>query len=286
MKFRLFDSTRDKKILKGVMIAIFLIAALIIIYGAWPTADYSDEGGYSSEDESMGCNVTGMNLHGEVVTYITPDNEDSEGYSTKDQTESESIMQWIEEAEADDRVKAIVMEIDSTGGSPVAGEEISLALKNVKKPTAVFIRGAGDSSAYLAATGADKIFASKYSDVGSIGVTMSYLDAARENQKSGLTYNSLSSGKFKDTGDPDKSLSEEEKKLLMRDVNIMHDNFVKAVAENRKLDIKRVAAMADGSTMLGEMALENGLIDAIGGYPEIKAYLEEIIGERPEICWQ
>lgn len=275
----------------------FLAATIVIFFAAYIMVDsfisgfddgFMGDDSYSSDDTSGSagnCNVTGINLHGEVVTYVAPENEGSDGYSTQDETESESIMQYIEEAEADDSIKAIVMEIDSGGGSPVAGEEISLALKNAKKPTAVFIRGAGDSSAYLAATGADKIFASKYSDVGSIGVTMSYLDSSRENQTDGKTYNSLSSGKFKDTGDPDKALSEEEKKLLMRDVNLMHDNFVKAVAENRKLDIKKVAALADGSTMMGEMALENVLIDAIGGYPEVKQYLTDTIGEKAEICW-
>ncbi|MDO8668736.1 MAG: S49 family peptidase [Candidatus Buchananbacteria bacterium] len=285
MKFKLFDSVRDKKILKGLMIAIFLIASLMVIYDSVMSSNYSDTANTEIGSTEGNCNVVGINLHGEVVTYVPPENEGSNGYSTQDQTGSESIMQYIEEAEADDSIKAIVMEIDSMGGSPVAGEEISLALKNAKKPSVVFIRSAGDSSAYLAATGADKIYASKYSDVGSIGVTMSYLDSSRENQLSGQTYNSLSSGKFKDSGDPDKSLSNEEKAIFMRDIIIMKNNFVKNVAENRKLDIKKVEFLADGSTMLGEMALQNGLIDAIGGYPEIKDYLTKTIGEKPEICW-
>lgn len=271
----------------------FLAATIVIFFAGYIMVDSfitGFDGGFlgdepsDSNNESV-CNVMGMNLHGEVVTYVAPENEDADGYPTQDQTESESIMQYIEEAETDDAIKAIVMEIDSYGGSPVAGEEISIALKNAKKPTVVFIRDAGDSSSYFAATGADKIYASKYSEVGSIGVTMSYLDSARENQNSGKTYNILSSGKFKDSGDPDKSLSSEERALFMRDVNLMHDNFVKAVAENRKLEVNKVAALADGSTMMGEMALKNGLIDAIGGYPEVKQYLTDTIGEKAEICW-
>jgi len=95
----------------------------------------------------------------------------------------------------------------------------------------------------------------------------------------------LSSGKFKDTGDPNKPLSQEEKNLLMRDVNILHQNFVKMVAVNRNLEIEIVKKLADGSTMLGEMALQNGLINQIGGMPEVKEYLKEKIGEEVEICW-
>jgi len=141
------------------------------------------------------------------------------------------------------------------------------------------------SAAYMAASGADEIFASKNSDVGSIGVTMSYLDYVKQNEKEGLTYIPLASGKFKDTGDPDKILTREEKDLLMRDIDIMHQNFVRMVAENRNLEIEKVAQLADGSSMLGEMALENGLIDRIGGMFEVEEFLKNKIGGEVDICW-
>ncbi len=71
----------------------------------------------------------------------------------------------------------------------------------------------------------------------------------------------------------------------MRDINILHQNFIKTVAENRNLDIKKIEALADGSTMLGERALENGLIDQIGGEPEATEYLKTQIKAHPQICW-
>lgn len=71
----------------------------------------------------------------------------------------------------------------------------------------------------------------------------------------------------------------------MRDLEIMHDIFVKAVSENRNLPIDKVKALADGSSMPGEMALENGLIDKIGGIYDVEDYLNELIGEKAEICW-
>jgi len=174
--------------------------------------------------------------------------------------------------------------VHSYGSYPVAGEEVANAMRKAQKPTVAIIRNGGLSAAYYAATGADKIFASVNSDVGSIGVTMSYLDSSLQNQKEGLTYNQLSAGRFKDAGDPDKKLSAEEIKLFMRDVDIIHQNFIKAVAENRDLDINKVRALADGSSMLGEMALKNGLIDQIGGIDEAKEYLKEKIGADVEIC--
>jgi protease-4 len=113
---------------------------------------------------------------------------------------------------------------------------------------------------------------------------MSYLDNSNKNLKEGLTYNQLSTGKFKDSGDPDKVLTLEEKKLFERDLNIVFNNFIEAVADNRKLSIPKVKQMADGSTMLGEAALKNGLIDRIGDIYTIKDYLKEKIGEDVEIC--
>lgn len=247
--------------------------------------DYLDSNYFTPEDRRDNCNVRGIELYGELLTYIPPANLDEENNITEDQTASEDITYIIKEAEENENIKAIILEVDSYGGSAVAAEEVSEALKNAKKPTVALIRDGGVSAAYFAATGADRIFASKNSDVGSIAVTMSYLDYAKQNQKEGLTYIPLSSGKFKDTGDPDKALSAEEIKLLMRDVNIIHKNFIKTVAENRKLAIEKVEKLADGSTMLGEMALQNGLIDQIGGMLEVKDYLKEKIGEEVQVCW-
>jgi prophage maintenance system killer protein len=77
----------------------------------------------------------------------------------------------------------------------------------------------------------------------------------------------------------------EEKDLFMRDVQIMHENFIKDVAENRNLAIEKVREIADGSTVLGEKAKELGLIDEIGGYNEVVSYLEKQIGEEISVCW-
>ena len=222
-----------------------------------------------------------MELFGDLVTFYTSSDVDGVSYETS----SDFLTHHIEEAEKDPQIKAIVLEIDSYGGYPVAGEEVTLALRRATKPTVALIREGGLSAAYLAATGADVIFASRSSDVGSIGVTMSYLDNTRKNQNEGLTYVDLSSGKFKDTTSPDRPLSAEERALLMRDVNILHRYFIEMVAEHRNLDVAAVSRIADGSTMLGQMALEHGLIDQIGGTHEVRAHLREILGEEPEICW-
>lgn len=278
-----------RRFFRRLAILLVVLAALIVVKDEisyqWSDSGYQDE--YAGEEEIINenCNISGITLHGDLWTYISPADYSADGGLLNDESSSEDLVYQIEQADKDEKIKAIVLEIDSYGGGPTAGEEVANALKNADKPTVALIREGGASAAYLAATGADVIFASNNSDVGSIGVTMSYLDSATKNQKDGLSYNQLSSGKFKDTGDPDKKLSAEEITLLMRDVNIIHQNFIKAVAENRSLDIKKVKTMADGSTMLGEMALQNGLIDQVGGEKEVKEYLKEKIGEEVEICW-
>ena len=291
--FKLWDSKRDLRNLKFIVVSVIVIASSIIIKDeiSWQlnpdlyTKNNLIDNSVKQDAEKDSCNVSGINLHGDLLTYISPANYDYDGNLTYDEVSSEDLVYYIEQAEKDDSIKAIILEVDSYGGDPVAGEEVANAMRKAQKPTVALIRSAGLSAAYYAATGADKIFASVNSDVGSIGVTISYLDNSLQNQKEGLTYNQLSAGRFKDAGDPNKKLSAEETKLFMRDVDIMHQNFIKAVAENRNLDINKVRALADGSSMLGEMALKNGLIDQIGGIDEVKEYLKEKIGVDVEICW-
>lgn len=290
LNFKLWDPARDKRVFKFIIIVVIFLAAILTIKEEilWD-AGYYDEllpGEEAVNDTAAEtCNVQGIELHGELVTYISPADLDADGNLLADKVASQDIDFAIQESEKNNDIKAIVLEVDSYGGSPTAAEEISNALKAAKKPTVALIREGGVSAAYWAATGADIIFASKNSDVGSIAVTMSYLDYAKQDLKEGFTYNELTSGKFKDTGNPDKTLTSEEKQLLMRDIEIVHRNFIKAVSENRSLDIAEVESLADGSTMLGEMALQNGLIDKIGGMAEVKDYLKEKIGQAAEICW-
>ena len=279
-----------KKIVRGLAFFIIFLGALIIIRDEYDYqfGDYSyyfdDEISENSEVD-YDCNVLGIEIRGDVVTYITPDSQDEEGNKIFDETSSEEVIYLIDQADKDPDIKAVILEIDSFGGSAVAAEEINEAIKRTDKPVVAFIRTAAASAAYWVASGADTIFASALSDVGSIGATMSYLDRTKKNEKEGLTYISLSTGEFKDYGDPDKPMTAEEKRLIMRDLEIMHNLFVKAVSENRSLSIDKVKSLADGSSMPGEMALENGLIDRIGGIYDVQDYLKEKLGEDIEVCW-
>jgi len=224
-------------------------------------------------------NIAVIKIQGEIVTYGTElaDSENPET-TTEDMISSETILDYLNQIEKNNDIEAIIVEIDSFGGSPVASEEIMNALKKSSKPIATVVREVALSGGYLIATATDRIFASELSDIGAIGVTMSYLDYSQKNKEEGIIYQQLSSGKFKDTGDPDKALSAEEKELLMRDTNLMHEIFIRNVATNRNLDIEKVRELADGSSMLGMAAKENGLIDEIGDINDAKEWLENQLG--------
>src|SRR3989338_1198994 len=125
---------------------------------------YLNENNFALENKTGGCNVSGIELHGELTTYISPENLDENDNLLYDLSASENIVYSINKAEKDESIKAIILEIDSYGGSAVAAEEISQALKNAKKPTVAYIRNGGVSAGYWSATGANKIFASKNSD--------------------------------------------------------------------------------------------------------------------------
>jgi len=282
---KIFNTKINSKALR--LIGISLVALTVIAFWyEWYILTYDDSDYYEEEMWAEDCNVFGIELYNdlETVVYLDEDNSGAD-FDTLYESTSSGIVDTIEWAEEDESVKAIIFSIDSVGGTPVAAEEVANALKRASKPTVVLIREYGNSGAYYAATGADMIFASLSSDVGGIGVSMSYVDYAKQNQKDGLTFNQIISGKFKDMGDPDKILTAEEKALAMRDVKILHEIFIKAVAENRNLDIEKVRAIADGSSMLGQMALDNGLIDKIGDLNDAKQYLREQIEEEVEICW-
>lgn len=266
-----------------VFVLVFVLVFLINKYNN-PILDSDSPLDDLSSVSKGDCNVMGLNLHGSILTYV-PEHSENDSYFDYDVFGSEDIIYSINEANKDPKIKAIILEVDSSGGSPLAGEEISIAIKNSVKPIVALIRDAGLSASYLAISSADKIFASKYSDVGSIGVTMSYLNNVENNKNEGHAWEELSSGKFKDSGSPDRELTKEERDIFMRDVNIMYEDFIKDVSENRKIDIEAVRKFADGSFVLGKMAKELKLIDEIGGLPEVENYLEGIIGEKPEICW-
>lgn len=242
------------------------------MYGTW-----NDEwNGYTTLPF---CNIAIIPITGEVVATSVPAGD---GEAGEDITDLDQTLALIRQAHDDRSTQGIMLRIDSGGGSPVAGQTIMRALKASPVPTVALIREIGTSAAYLIASGTDHIIASEYSDVGSIGVTMSYLDYAAQNKQQGLTYNMISSGRFKDSGSPDKPVTAAERALFERDIQILYEQLVKEISENRGMSIAEVTALADGSTMVGSMALESRLIDALGDQETARQWFAQTLELDPE----
>ncbi len=264
----------------SVLIAVLILALFYVSLMLW--GDWHDEWSGYNAGNYIGdgtCNIAVLPILGEVHTYgVLYDESGNEIVSTN---MSDTLM-FINRAESEPGILGVMALIDTPGGSAAAAELITAELKKSAMPNAAYIIDSGTSAGYLIASGADTIIASPFSDVGSIGVTMSYLDYSKQNAEQGIDYVSLSSGKFKDYGTPDKPLTAEERTLLERDLTIWHDEFVKQVATNRNLPVEEVSKLADGSSMPGSLALEAKLIDAVGDKETARNWFAEQLGMSPE----
>jgi protease-4 len=257
------------------ILAIILIITFFICLWVWGSWHDEWSGFNASIAISDGfCNIAIIPIVGDVIPFAGAD-QDGSGSTPPPSTNPDDTLAALRAAEDDPNIRGVLVRVDSSGGSPVAAEIIANGLKHASLPLAALVREMGASAAYLAATGAKTIIASPFSDIGSIGVTMSYIDNSAQNAKEGLQYIPLTSAKFKDYGDPNKLLTADERTLLERDLKIYHEQFVKEVAENRNLSIEQVSKLADGSSMPGALALENKLIDALGDQETARAWFAE-----------
>ena len=188
------------------------------------------------------------------------------------------ISELLDKADSDISVDAIILEINSPGGSAVASQEIADAVSGTKKPTVAVIREVGASGAFWVATAADKIVAAPASTTGSIGVTASYIDFARLMDTYGITYNRLVSGEFKDTGSEFKELTPRERDYLLEKIFAVKDTFVAAIAANRNLSFEYVDSLATGEIWFGAEAKDLGLVDILGGMDEAQETAEQLAG--------
>ncbi|MEK7100616.1 MAG: signal peptide peptidase SppA, partial [Patescibacteria group bacterium] len=257
------------------------VVVVLVGVGAWWLLN-------EDEESFAGCNVVGINVHGCIMTYAPAADEGTSGVpeGCGAMAISEEIIGTLEQASQYGNIRAVLLDIDSTGGQAQAAVEIEDALTMAGLPSVAWIRGYGDSAAYWVASAASTIIASKESDIGSIGVTSSYTDYSRQNASEGITYNSISTGKYKDMGNPDKPLTPEERAVIEKSLRITLDNFVQTIARNRDLPVEKVRELADGSTWLGEEALSLGLIDKLGTYPTVLEHLREVLQDEPVICWR
>jgi len=181
----------------------------------------------------------------------------------------------IDAAEGDPSVKAIILDINSGGGSVVATGEMEEIVRKCRKPVVAWIEEVGASGAYYVASAADVIVADRNSITGSIGVIMTVPHYYGLLGMLGINMTVIKAGKSKDIGSPYREMSEEERDELQDMANTMYYDFISKVAENRNLPVEYVENVSDGSIYLGAEAKELGLVDVLGG----RSTAVEIAGE-------
>jgi protease-4 len=194
----------------------------------------------------------------------------------------EGVISQLKKAENDDAVKAIVLRIDSPGGTASASEEIAIEVARAKKPTIASIGDVGASGAYMIASQCDEIMSTNSSAVGSIGVIMEIGDYSELAKKLGVKFIAIHEGEFKDAGSPWRGLTATETAMLQSDAKLTYDNFIALVARGRHASEADIRKLATGWAWPGSKAKQLGLVDSIGNYTDAvnrAGKLGKIVGE-------
>lgn len=181
--------------------------------------------------------------------------------------DSGELVEQINEFADDRRIKAVVLRIDSPGGGVAPSQEIYQAVRELKKKKKVVasMGSVAASGGYLIAVAADRVVANPGSITGSISTVMHYANVEELLKKVGVRSSVVKSGKFKDIGSPTREMTAEEKSLIQAIVDDIYDQFVRTIAENRKLPLQRIFELADGRIFSGRQAKDLGLVDELGG---------------------
>ncbi|KKO18622.1 MAG: peptidase [Candidatus Brocadia fulgida] len=185
------------------------------------------------------------------------------------------IKEELKMAARDKHMKAIILRINSPGGTVTASDMIYHELEQFKKKTGMkiiaCIMDLGASGGYYVAVSADKIIAHPTTVTGSIGVIMLNLSVEGLLQKIGVKDASIKTGEHKDMGSPLKTMTNEERRIFQGVMDTLYERFLTVIAENRKdLALEKLKTLADGRIYTAQQALEHGLIDQIG-------YLDEAV---------
>ncbi len=199
-------------------------------------------------------------------------------------TQSSGVIEELQQYLEDDGVKAIILRIDSPGGGVGPAQEIYREIIKIKskKKVVTSMGSVAASGGYYIACASNLIVANPGTITGSIGVIMQFSNFEELLKKIGIKGVVLKSGEHKDIGSPFREMTPEEKRIMQEVLDNVHQQFIQAVAEGRKLDRSKVVQIADGRIMTGEQAKNLGLVDQMGNLQDtidITAKMVGIVGK-------
>jgi protease-4 len=197
-------------------------------------------------------------------------------------TQSLGIIEDLHQYAEDEGVKAIILRIDSPGGGVGPSQEIYREVMKIKakkqKKVVASMGSVAASGGYYIASASDLIIANPGTITGSIGVLMEFTNIEELFKKIGIKGVVLKSGEHKDIGSPFREMTPDEKKLIQSVIDNVHQQFIQAVAEGRKMDRARVAQVADGRILTGEQAKQLGLVDQLGNLQDAIDTTAKMVG--------
>ena len=198
---------------------------------------------------------------------------------------SRGILEQLKRFREDEDIKAIVIRVDSPGGVVGPSQEIyrEVVRTCTTKKVIASMGAVAASGGYYVIAGADGIVANPGTITGSIGVIMEYTNFRELFRKIGLSPVVIKSGRFKDAGSPVRDMTPEDEQLLKDFVDQLHQQFVAAIAEGRRIELEKVQELADGRIYTGQDAKEIGLVDRIGNLEDAIEWAGRLAGIEGEI---
>jgi protease IV len=202
-----------------------------------------------------------------AVIYVEGQMASDKSSDSSGSVYSSDIVKYMRTATADPSVKAIVLRVNSPGGTPVAAEEIIDQIHKTRavKPVVVSMGDMAASAAYYISSQTDRIVADPDTFTGSIGVIWTFENKTKQYNDDGVSFYVAKSGAFKDMGSDKRSLTDDEKSYIQSIINESYDRFVDNVAAGRNMSVDQVRQIADGRVYTGATAKELGLVDDLGG---------------------
>ncbi|MGR3311240.1 MAG: signal peptide peptidase SppA [Candidatus Brocadiales bacterium] len=271
----------------AIILACFFFACTVVLFGfvailfTFGRALSLDDTGEERKFAETVIEGTGDNkiLVISIVGIIS--NGDSGGLFRGRQSIVETVKRELEQAGKDDKLAAVLLEIDSPGGGITASDIIyNYILKfkeKTKKKVVVCMKDVAASGAYYISMAADKIVAHPTTITGSIGVIMPLINIEDLIERYGVKDNSITSGSMKDIGSPTRAMSQEEEAVLKSIIDEMYMRFVTIISENRGMSVEEIKRLADGRIYTGKQALDNGLVDQLG-------YMDDAISATKELA--
>jgi len=198
---------------------------------------------------------------------------------------SSDIVRSMRAATDDPDVKAIVLRVNSPGGTPVAAEEIISQIRKTRavKPVIVSMGDIATSAAYYISSQTDRIVANPDTFTGSIGVVWTFKNKSRAYDDEGISVYVAKTGNFKDMGSEWRGLTQSEKDYVNAIINESYDRFVASVASGRDIPLDKVKSIADGRVYTGSTAMGMGLVDELGGLYDAIATAKNMSNTRGKV---